>query len=55
MNPRDALVTAGEIGYSTHPDERGYVVMPEAVHLVVRRGSLPREVGGQARDSRRRL
>ena len=49
MNLRDALGTAGEIGYWTHPDARGRGVMSEAVRLAVRHAFIPREDGGLGR------
>ena len=49
MNLRDALGTAGEIGYWAHPDARGRGLMSEAVRLVVRHAFIPREDGGLGR------
>ena len=49
MDLRDALGTAGEIGYWTHPEARGRGVMSEAVHLAVRHAFIPREDGGLGR------
>jgi len=49
MDLRDALGTAGEIGYWTHPDARGRGVMSEAVRLAVRHAFIPREDGGLGR------
>ena len=49
LNLRDALGTAGEIGYWTHPDARGRGVMSEAVRLAVRHAFIPREDGGLGR------
>jgi RimJ/RimL family protein N-acetyltransferase len=49
MNLRDALGTAGEIGYWTHPDARGRGVMSEAVRLAVRHAFIPPEDGGLGR------
>ena len=49
MNLRDALGTAGEIGYWTHPDARGRGVMSEAVRLAVRHAFMPHEDGGLGR------
>jgi RimJ/RimL family protein N-acetyltransferase len=42
----DALHESAEIGYWTHPDERGRGVMTEAVRLAVRHALLPEDVGG---------
>jgi RimJ/RimL family protein N-acetyltransferase len=50
MDLRDALGTAGEIGYWTHPDARGRGVMSEAVRLAVRHAFIPREDGGLGRQ-----
>jgi RimJ/RimL family protein N-acetyltransferase len=49
LNLRDALGTAGEIGYWAHPDARGRGVMSEAVRLAVRHAFIPREDGGLGR------
>ena len=49
LDLRDALGTAGEIGYWAHPDARGRGVMSEAVRLVVRHAFIPREDGGLGR------
>ena len=49
MGLRDALGTAGEIGYWTHPDARGRGVMSAAVRLAVRHAFIPREDGGLGR------
>lgn len=49
MDLRDALGTAGEIGYWTHPDARGRGVMSEAVRIAVRHAFIPREDGGLGR------
>jgi RimJ/RimL family protein N-acetyltransferase len=49
MALRDALGTAGEIGYWTHPEARGRGVMSEAVRLAVRHAFIPREDGGLGR------
>ncbi|MHB1474708.1 MAG: GNAT family N-acetyltransferase [Dermatophilaceae bacterium] len=49
MDLRDALGTAGEIGYWAHPDARGRGVMSEAVRLAVRHAFIPREDGGLGR------
>lgn len=49
LNLRDALGTAGEIGYWTHPDARGRGVMSEAVRLAVRHAFIPHEDGGLGR------
>ena len=49
MDLCDALGTAGEIGYWTHPDARGRGVMSEAVRLAVRHAFIPREDGGLGR------
>jgi len=49
MDLRDALGTAGEIGYWTHPEARGRGVMSEAVRLAVRQAFIPREDGGLGR------
>ena len=49
LNLRDALGTAGEIGYWTHPEARGRGVMSEAVRLAVRHAFIPREDGGLGR------
>ncbi|MHB8275847.1 MAG: GNAT family N-acetyltransferase [Dermatophilaceae bacterium] len=49
MSLRDALSTAGEIGYWAHPDARGRGVMSEAVRLAVRHAFIPREDGGLGR------
>jgi RimJ/RimL family protein N-acetyltransferase len=46
---RDALGTAGEIGYWAHPGARGRGVMSEAVRLAVRHAFIPREDGGLGR------
>jgi RimJ/RimL family protein N-acetyltransferase len=46
---RDALGTAGEVGYWTHPDTRGRGVMSEAVRLAVRHAFVPRQDGGLGR------
>jgi RimJ/RimL family protein N-acetyltransferase len=46
---RDALGTAGEIGYWVHPDARGRGVMSEAVRLAVRHAFIAREDGGLGR------
>jgi RimJ/RimL family protein N-acetyltransferase len=54
MDLHDALGTAGEIGYWSHPDARGRGVMSEAVRLAVRHAFIPREDGGLGR-SRLRL
>jgi RimJ/RimL family protein N-acetyltransferase len=49
MALRDALGTAGEIGYWTHPEARCRGVMSEAVRLAVRHAFIPREDGGLGR------
>ena len=49
MNLRDALGTAGEIGYWTHPEARGRGVMSKAVRLAVRHAFIPRDDGGLGR------
>ncbi len=49
MNLGDALGTAGEIGYWTHPEARGRGVMSEAVRLAVRHAFISREDGGLGR------
>jgi RimJ/RimL family protein N-acetyltransferase len=49
LDLRDALGTAGEIGYWSHPDARGRGVTSEAVRLVVRHAFIPREDGGLGR------
>jgi RimJ/RimL family protein N-acetyltransferase len=49
MDLCDALGTAGEIGYWTHPDARGRGVMSEAVRLAVRHAFIPSEDGGLGR------
>jgi len=49
LDLRDALSTAGEIGYWAHPDARGRGVMSEAVRLVVRHAFIAREDGGLGR------
>ena len=49
MNLRDALGTAGEVGYWTHPEARGRGVMSEAVRLAVRHALISREDGGLGR------
>ena len=49
MNLSDALGTAGEIGYWTHPEARGRGVMSEAVRLAVRHAFISREDGGLGR------
>lgn len=49
LNLRDALSTAGEIGYWTHPDARGRGIMSEAVRLAVRHAFIPHEDGGLGR------
>jgi RimJ/RimL family protein N-acetyltransferase len=49
LNLSDALGTAGEIGYWTHPDARGRGVMSEAVRLAVRHAFIPGEDGGLGR------
>jgi RimJ/RimL family protein N-acetyltransferase len=49
MALHDALGTAGEVGYWTHPDARGRGVMTEAVRLAVRHAFIPREDGGLGR------
>ena len=49
LNLRDALGTAGEIGYWAHSDARGRGVMSEAVRLAVRHAFIPREDGGLGR------
>jgi RimJ/RimL family protein N-acetyltransferase len=49
MNLRDALGTAGEIGYWTHPEARGRGVMSKAVRLAVRHAFIAREDGGLGR------
>jgi RimJ/RimL family protein N-acetyltransferase len=46
---QDALGTAGEVGYWTHPDARGRGVMSEAVRLCVRHAFISREDGGLGR------
>jgi RimJ/RimL family protein N-acetyltransferase len=50
MDLRDALGTAGEIGYWTHPDARGSGVMTEAVRLAVRHAFISSEEGGLGRQ-----
>jgi len=49
LKMRDALGTAGEIGYWTHPDARGRGVMSESVRLAVRHAFIPSEDGGLGR------
>jgi RimJ/RimL family protein N-acetyltransferase len=49
MNLRDALGTAGEIGYWAHPEARGRGVMSEALCMAVRHAFIPREDGGLGR------
>ena len=49
MNLRDALGTAGEIGYWTHPDARGRGVMSQAVRLAIRHAFIPAQDGGLGR------
>ena len=49
MDMRDALGTAGEIGYWTHPEARGRGVMSDAVRLAVRHAFIAREDGGLGR------
>ncbi|NMM35377.1 MAG: GNAT family N-acetyltransferase [Phycicoccus sp.] len=49
LNLRDALGTAGEIGYWTHPEARGRGIMSEAVRLAVRHAFIPHEDGGLSR------
>ena len=49
MDLHDALGTAGEIGYWTHPDARGRGVMSEAVRLAVRHAFIASEDGGLGR------
>jgi RimJ/RimL family protein N-acetyltransferase len=49
MDLRDALGTAGEIGYWTHPEARGRGVMSKAVRLALRHAFIPREDGGLGR------
>src|SRR5664280_1885733 len=49
MNLRDAMGTAGEIGYWAHPDARGRGVISEAVRLAVRHTFISREDGGLGR------
>ena len=49
MDLRDALGTAAEIGYWTHPDARGRGVMSEAVRLAVRHAFIASEDGGLGR------
>ena len=49
MDLRDALGTAGEIGYWTHPAARGQGVMSAAVRLAVRHAFIAREDGGLGR------
>jgi RimJ/RimL family protein N-acetyltransferase len=46
---QDALGTAGEVGYWTHPEARGRGVMSEAVRLCVRHAFVCREDGGLGR------
>ena len=50
MHLRDALGTAGEVGFWTHPDARSRGVMSEAVRLAVRHAFIPREDGGLGRN-----
>jgi RimJ/RimL family protein N-acetyltransferase len=50
MGLRDALGTAGEIGYWAHPEARGRGVMTEAVRLAVRHAFIPRQEGGLGRQ-----
>ena len=49
MDLHDALGTAGEIGYWTHPDARGRGVISEAVRLAVRHAFIASEDGGLGR------
>jgi RimJ/RimL family protein N-acetyltransferase len=49
MKLRDAMGTAGEIGYWAHPDARNCGVMSEAVRLAVRHAFIPPEDGGLGR------
>ena len=49
MDLSDALGTAGEVGYWTHPDARSRGVMSEAVRLALRHAFIPREDGGLGR------
>jgi len=49
MKLRDALGTAGEVGYWTHPDARGRGLTSEAVRLAVRHAFIPLEDGGLGR------
>src|SRR5664279_4920716 len=49
MNLRDAMGTAGEIGYWAHPDARGRGVISEAVRLAVRHAFVLSEDGGLGR------
>ena len=49
MDLRDALGTAGEVGYWTHPDARGRGVMSQALRLALRHAFIPREDGGLGR------
>lgn len=49
MSMQEALGTAGEVGYWTHPDARGRAVMTEAVRLVVRHAFIAQEEGGLGR------
>jgi RimJ/RimL family protein N-acetyltransferase len=46
----EALGSAGEIGYWTHPDARGRGVMSEAVRLAVKHAFIPWEDGGLGRQ-----
>jgi RimJ/RimL family protein N-acetyltransferase len=46
LAPIDELHESAEIGYWTHPAERGRGVMTEAVRLAARHALLPEEVGG---------
>jgi RimJ/RimL family protein N-acetyltransferase len=46
---QDALGTAGEVGYWSHPDARGRGVMSEAVRLCVRHAFIASEDGGLGR------
>lgn len=50
MGLRQAMGTAGEIGYWAHPDARGRGVMSEAVRLAVQHAFIPREDGGLGRQ-----
>jgi RimJ/RimL family protein N-acetyltransferase len=49
MGLRDAMGTAGEIGYWAHPDARGVGAMSEAVRLAVRHAFIAPDDGGLGR------